>query len=116
MAIKHIKFLQTLSHTDFKKKQALQLKAEIKDPKDYIQIRKRIRNDILKCKDVVNSIYVDEEISLSTYTNPCDLLRFTTCDPNHKLKITEDVRIKEQETGKSLEKRYKLKTNNNKFR
>lgn len=52
-----------------------------------------IRNKILNYKDVVSSIYVDDEISFVPNSSSCCCESSSFCDPFHKHIITGDLRI-----------------------
>ena len=52
-----------------------------------------IRNKILNYKDTVESIYVDDEVSFTRDTTPCECESSTFCDPHHKHIITGDLRL-----------------------
>ena len=58
-------------------------------------------NNILNHKDVVISVYIDEEASFSLNSNLCDYENSKFCDLNHKNIIKRDLRIME---NKNLEK------------
>ena len=64
-----------------------------------------IRNKILNYKETVNSIIVDEDVSFTLNSEPCDCENSSFCDPNHKHIITGDLRIVENtKLGKLLSK------------
>ena len=51
------------------------------------------RNKILNYKDTVNSIYVEDEISSTLITDPCQCEHSLFIYPHHKHIITDDLRI-----------------------
>lgn len=48
---------------------------------------------MLKCKETVNSVFVDEEVPFSLYTDNREYKRSHFCDPHHKHVITENLHI-----------------------
>ena len=51
-----------------------------------------IRNKILNYKETVDSIFVDDEVSFTLNSEPCDCLNSPFSDPHHKHIITGDLR------------------------
>ena len=52
-----------------------------------------IRNKILNYKDIVSSIYAEDEISFTLNTDPCECDHSPFIDPHHKPTIAADLRI-----------------------
>ena len=61
-----------------------------------------IRTNILNCKDVANSIYVDKEVLFSLTTDLCDCEKSKFCNPHHKYIITGDLRIIENKKFRKI--------------
>ena len=61
------------------------------DITDTYKLGKTIANNVLNYKDVVNLIYIDEEVSCSLLTDLCDCGKPKFYDAHHK-HISEELR------------------------
>ena len=52
-----------------------------------------IRNKILNYKDIVSSIYAQDEISFTLNTDPCECEHFPFIDPDHKQSLSLSLSI-----------------------
>ena len=96
VAIKSLETIQlpkTYNHSDIIKKLPFNLQKKNSVPTVTYKLANNIRNNILNYKDVVKSIYVDEEVPFSLNTDLCDNENSKSCNPHHKHIITGDLRI-----------------------
>ena len=100
-ALEAIRLPKIFNHPDIIKTLLYNLRGKDSIPIVTYKLGKTIRNNILNYKDAVNSIYVDEEVSLSLNTDLCDCEK--SSDPHHKHIMIVDLRIlKNQKLRKLL--------------
>ena len=56
-------------------------------------LSKTIRNTILNYKETINDIVIDDDVSFTINSEPCDCSSSVYCDPDHKHILTGDLRI-----------------------
>ena len=104
-----IRLPKIFNHPDIIKTLLYNLRGKDSIPIVTYKLGKTIRNNILNYKDAVNSIYVDEEVSLSLNTDLCDSEK--SSDPHHKHIIIVDLRILKNQKLRKLLTRVQITEN-----
>ena len=78
------------------------IQTEENRPVVTFQLGNTIRNKILNYKETVESIFIDDEVSFSLNSEPCDCCNSPFSDKFHKHVITGDLRIVENEKLRKL--------------
>ena len=101
-AIEAIRLSQIFNHPNTVNKLPPDMQTKDDIPMVTFKLNNTIRNKILNYKETVNSITVDEEVSFTLNSEPCDCENSSFCDPDHKHIITGDLRIVENSKLRKL--------------
>ena len=101
-AVEYIQVSKLLNHPDLVPLLPNSLQDRENRPVVTYKLGPTIRSKIFNYRQTVESIFVDDEVSFTLNSEPCNCAHSKFCDPDHKHVITGDLRLVENEKLRKL--------------